>query len=297
MKKILFCTLLISLLSGCSNKIDKPNYDQYLYEITDQDGHKDYLFGSSHVGDSRIYTITPKLEEVLLNIDSLVLEVNPMELELKMTYDSTYATDNPADLYASEEILKLFNEDSYGIKFDTSMYNAMTINALALLQFGHEVPFVALGGTGVTGMDRFLAKEAQKNNVPIKEIEGVEKQFNMIKELSKIAPNYFLEATMDTDKIKEDAKLILEAYENANKDTLYALLSDYESDRYSEEAELAKKYLLTDRNHLFYEYLASHLLNDQTELIAVGAVHIYGDDGLMARLKDSGYSVRCLEQD
>lgn len=49
--------------------------------------------------------------------------------------------------------------------------------------------------------------------------------------------------------------------------------------------------LLVDRNHNWLPQIERMLSNDDTELVLFGALHLVGDDGLLALLKSRGYDL------
>lgn len=296
MKKGLIWIVLFTFLTGCQSNPDDLDYDSYLYEISDQNGHKDYLLGSLHTNDRKVYEMTPQLEEVFYQIDSLALEANPMEIDLAMTYDTSCMTDNPASLYAQPETLAAWSDKKAFSNLDPTVYNVLTINAVVKMQYAYEIPFLAVGGTGVTGIDRLLATTAQSADLPIWEIEGVDRQLNMMKELSAIAPDFFMEQILDLEKIANDAQIIQNSYQNKDIETLMQLLTGFESQHYAEQAEAAKQYLVHERNRFYLSAIEDYLEDDACTLIAIGVYHLYGTDGMIEQLTSKGYQVRCLKE-
>lgn len=299
MKKLLSMSLVLALLTGCGSNENTPvanDLDQYMYEITDQNGNKDYMLGAYHRRNGKIYTVSSMIENAFLESDELIIEASPMEIEIQMVNDESYATTNKVNDVADSKTLEAFSKIPEYKNYDTNLYNAMTIYTLIAINNNCEVPFVALASTGINGIERYLAETAVKTKKPIIELEGANRQIEMMKELSKIAPNYLLEKTLDKELLQDNGKKMYEAYLAANYDELYQLLTDYKSNNYPDEAAQIKDYLVDQRNTNFYQQISKYVEDDKTQFMVISIAQLYGDHGLIKLLESDGYSIKLLTQ-
>lgn len=301
MKKLFILCISIFLIvgCGCTSNEEKSNFnfDHFVYEITSPSGKTDYLFGALRLTNKYIYEVSPNLEKAASDADVYVFEASPLKANVDLDIFTTdYVNQNPLANYASSEMLQTYNETPYLKKYDANLYNGMIIYASELINYNHEIPFLIVGGTGVQSPDKYLDGQAKNFNKDILELEGIDRQIEILLTTSIKAPNYLIEKMINNkDKFVENGQIIRDAYQTGDSETLYNLLTNYESENYADEAAWLKQYLITDRNTYFFNEICSLIDNDTKELISVGVVHLLGDDGLLNMLEIAGYKITLIQ--
>ena len=161
-----------------------------LYKVTGENGQQMWLFGTIHVGDDRTGYLPQELVDALLSADALALECDTEGFEAKLEKDSRlaqrvsaayYYTDGTpaeeyfldAELYAkSVQLLKAAGSYSYMSKMMKPELWSSTIENFFLRQ-GHRL-------TSQKGLEARLTKIAQENDIPLREVESVIFQIEMM---------------------------------------------------------------------------------------------------------------------
>ena len=81
---------------------------------------------------------------------------------------------------------------------------------------------------------------------------------------------------------------MLKAYQQQDLAKLYSFVKEEDADfKFFEEDFLIK------RNHNWVNKIKKQI-NEETSFIAVGAAHLYGEEGLVALLRKEGYTVKAI---
>ena len=135
------------------------------------------------------------------------------------------------------------------------------------------------------GVDRALIKEFPRRHVV--ELEGARAQFEAFDGLSESAQRAMLAAIVEDSKADPATR--------AQPVRLYLAGDDAGLDALSREGMLGtaeiREALLTRRNADWVPKIEKLLADDDRPLIAVGAAHMVGEDGLVALLEAKGYRV------
>lgn len=148
------------------------------------------------------------------------------------------------------------------------------------------------------GIDELLIKAAKAQNKPMVGLEGME-TFGMIKQaISEDVAIRGIDALLaHQDVARNDTKELVDLYNQRQIRTLWD--KGYNGWQKSptipeQDRELMKQFLndmmLTQRNHNWMSKLTK-MLPEQSHTIAVGMLHLFGDDGLIQLLRKEGYTV------
>jgi len=138
------------------------------------------------------------------------------------------------------------------------------------------------------GIEMQLTKKAAKDGKPITGLETMEEQLNFFAGLDEKAELEFLTSTLDELKnLQSEMGELMNAWRQGDENKLMRLMQS--------EIKGHEKFfnlLLTERNKRWISKLRSILDGgDENVLVAVGALHLVGDDGVVALLRRAGYKV------
>ncbi len=137
-----------------------------------------------------------------------------------------------------------------------------------------------------TPMDMYFQNEAKSGGKKLIGLETFEVQVNAL--FQQFSPQRQAEMLVDFVKDKEKAKSELitmnKYYRAGDLSKLQLLLSDQS---YSESEA---KVMLDDRNKKWMDQLPQ-LMKEQQTFVAVGALHLAGENGLVSLLRSAGYTV------
>ena len=140
-------------------------------------------------------------------------------------------------------------------------------------------------------LDSFFQQIAEQKKIPIIGLETIEKQIDLLFNSLSLERQSFLliGAIKSTQEIEDEIKTINNLYK---KGDLNALLSLYQNDTTKYAATQQEQFeLLDNRNHEWSKKIPQ-LIHQKPCFIAVGALHLPGENGLITLLRKAGYRVK-----
>lgn len=137
-------------------------------------------------------------------------------------------------------------------------------------------------------LDRTLQTEMQKAGKTIGELETIEKQCEVLFNSNpiRIQAKTLVDLLSNPDKAGIEAKKMTDAYMIGD----LAAVAEIETNENDPEEKAWLEHLLYERNASWLKQIPE-LLEKRSTLIAVGALHLVGDKGLIQGLKNMGYVV------
>lgn len=283
--------LILVALAACSNDrgkeaADWPPPNPLLYEIAAADGTvQGWMFGTIHALPDDIDWRTPAIGRVIDAADFLVVEIGAVTGRDKGT--SVYASlaqspglppiaqRLPAELRPQLAALL----DRGGLEAEAFATEESWAAAIALAR-------IDATGDPANGVDRALIAEFAGR--PQRQLEGLRGQLAIFDRLPETAQSAMLAAVVrDSDAARRDPGRLQRAWISGDEATIEA--STREGILADPELRAA---LLTRRNHRWVAALVPLLAEAPRPLIAVGAAHLVGPEGLAALLADEGYRIR-----
>ena len=250
-----------------------------------------YLLGSVHMLKPTDSALPPEVLSAYERCKALV-----MELDLN-------DADAEALLGSSVELAMLPEGQSLSEVLGTELYGELAAHAKSL---GMEPELMdrfqpwfaalaleqtALGKSGFeagAGVDEQFAQRAQADGKPIIALETVDEQLGFFAHLSMEQQRQYLRATLkDLDTEASDAAVRVAAWQRGDSAELERLMRKESADN----PELFRM-LTTERNRRWLSRITELLHDDQDYLVIVGALHLVGDDGLVALLRNQGFKIQ-----
>jgi uncharacterized protein YbaP (TraB family) len=285
-----------ALLAGATCLAHAEPPKPLLWKVSDADNSV-YLLGSFHLLKPSDYPLAPAAYAALDDAERVLFELSPAELEdpalgrqmaaAAMRRDGTTLQQSlPPETWA--QLVAFANKRQVPIDnlqpFEP--WYASLIVALTELAAGGLDPSL--------GLDRHMAGRATQAGKPT---AGLETGAQQIEVFDGMAPALQLQALQDT--LEESAGMESEV------DKLHALWRAGDADGLFEAtgAEMKREYpalyqrVNVDRNQAWLPRLKAALDQsaDDDVLVVVGALHLLGEDGVVARLAAEGYTVERLE--
>lgn len=273
-----------------------------LWEVSDDADRSNrlYLLGSFHLLRASDYPLAPEVDAAYADAESLLFELSPAELESPDFGRRMQAAAQREDGRRLDEAL--------GPELAAQLWQWLEANGHALGEAASQVQdydawFVGLlvsltelgrhGLDPALGLDRHLGRRASADGKPASGLETGAQQIA------------FLDAmpAMDQRQLLEEA--LAEAGDRTRIDRLHAdwrrgdaeaLWTTMGAEMRREHPELYRR-MNAERNRAWLPALERRLApaaGDDDTLVVVGALHLLGEDGLVALLRDKGYRVRRL---
>lgn len=313
---LLFLFFAVSFCSGCrgcSNVQLDSQKDGMLWEISGNGlSHKSYLFGTMH-GDGHnykleeIFTAFPQLREILGNVSCIYLEQSKdfndsavvadcvasasvfVKADEANEYNALPLGESYRGLYDSREKFRLV-DNFFSEKLRRSSYTqfkpAYWVERLRQNRMK--------GNAKAVSVDDCLYHYALQKNIKVSGLETYEESARALVEATRDSAEYL-------KSLKEQAADLYEVI--AQMEKVAASTSSYEMYLSDDLEKLYTKNLSFIPNEVYEQKMGAErnnrwlrkiedILKDRTCLIAVGAMHLPGDKGLIALLRAKGYNVQ-----
>ena len=316
---LFFAVSFCSGCRGCSNVQLDSQTDGMLWEISGNGlPHKSYLFGTMH-GDGHnykleeIFTAFPQLREVLGNVSCIYLEQSKdfndsavvadcvasasvfVKADEANEYNALPLGESYQGLYDSREKFRLV-DNFFCEKLRRSSYTqfkpAYWVERLRLNRMK--------GNAKAVSVDDCLYHYALQKNIKVSGLETYEESARDLVEATRDSAEYL-------KSLKEQAADLYDAIVQMEKiaqmEKVSASTSSYEMYLSGDLEKLYSKNLSFIPNEVYELKMGAErnnrwlrkiedILKDRTCLIAVGAMHLPGDKGLIALLRTKGYDVQ-----
>lgn len=280
--------LLALLLASCQQKdAARPA----LWQVDGPGGERAWLLGTIHALPNPISLDSPAFDRAISEATSLVVEVAALDDDertgLAFHRLSAIAAAPPiGDRTAPADRLALAKlmQDA---KLPADRFNQMDTWAAALA-LGQTIS-ARSGDDSGNGADRLILRKMKGK--PLAEFEGAERQLAIFDALPEAEQRDLLSSVIRSAATAQaDGRKLQQAWLNGDVAALEAL--DHQGLLADPELRDA---LLVRRNAAWIAELRQRLQRGDRPLVAVGALHIVGKDGLVARLQAQGFKVTRLQ--
>ena len=266
--------------------------DPAFYRIS-KGNEQHWLLGSIHAGKPSLYPLPDPVERAWQQSRALVMEVDMTHISqaqwqemgaiTRLVDGKTLKDHLPMDLYRRTLIAAGQNGLTEAMLAPLRpWFAAITLTQAALERTGYRGEF---------GVDQHFAKRANDGGKPI---VGLETLLEQLGYLASVGDNQtlMLESTLDElPELEKGFTEVMAAWQNGDQATLINLLKE----------EMAppklqvwlEQTLLAERNR---NWVAKWPSLPSESFIVVGALHLYGEQGLLALLEQQGWRITPLTE-
>lgn len=264
-----------------------------LYKV-EKNGTSSYLFGTVHVGDASMKGLPANVTKAIDKSDEVIVEVDiskltPMQMQqrsmpfMMLKGGKTLQTELSKQNYS--KLKGYFSKKS----IDIAMFNGLKPWAVMVTMM--QIEFQNAGFSDQTGIDKQVLAYAKDHNIKIGELETLEQQLQMFDGMALLSNEMIEETFEQLADINTYFIKLVNAWKNGDMDTL----TEYYNMSFDESnyGEISEQVMLVNRNDKWVEQLVPRLTKEKL-FIAVGALHLPEQHGLIKQLKDKGFSVTRL---
>jgi len=260
--------------------------DALLWKVSKAGSSSSYIFGTIHVSDPEITNLPEAVKSALINSDTFVMEALPNPEDVLTLSQMMF--------YMDGTTLSEFLDDELFLRTATVLSEfQLPIEAVAIMRPWAAFLMMNYPADNPMPLDLKLLEIAMGQGAKTAGLETLSEQGAVF---SEMALNDQLRLLLDTvcnynlvaQGIEEMKQFYLE------KD-LNGLLAASAQHPYADEPlykDLNKR-LLTDRNKLMIDRMQQFLQKGDA-FIAVGALHLPGDDGIVESLNQLGYEITAI---
>ena len=276
-----------------------PNGEARLWKIEKAGLKPSYLFGTMHMTDPRVISLTPEAQAVYDGADTVVIETTEIldekkaaaalfaKPELMMFTDATTLSSlvKPEDLPALEKGLA-----ERGIPL-------VTVNKMKPWMIAGLVALPACELKRKKGGAPFLDIKLAKDAVAAgKKIDGLETMSEQIEAMARLPIAFHVQGLVDTVKLGDEMENIMETMIVLYTEGRTGMIMPFLKSVAPEGADDSAKYgdfeevMINARNGIMAKR-AEQILANGNAFIAVGAMHLPGSQGLVEKFRSAGYTV------
>ena len=283
-----FLLLQVMLIAGlASQAVAGTGRDHgLLWEIRGDGTTSSYLFGTIHSDDPDVLRLAAPVRQAFDGADSVILEVL-MDMEAMVSSSS-------AMLLLDGRMLS----DIIGRTLFEKTASAVSTRGIPEVVLERMKPWAAATTLSVplpeTGqvLDLKLFQEAEQAGKQLHGLETIREQFDVFDTMPERDQVVLLKDTVDNlDTIAEMNADLLSAWKRRD---LAAMMAISDASMRTGDQRMAREFeqrLITDRNRLMADRVEPYL-QQGSAFIAVGALHLPGDNGLLGLLESRGYTIR-----
>jgi uncharacterized protein YbaP (TraB family) len=281
----LLAVVLFFLLAAITHA-DTDRSHGLLWEISKTGQVPSHLFGTIHSEDPEVVDLPAPVRQVFDAANSVVLEM---------------LMDNEAMMYSSTAMLMLDGRslsDVLGMPLYKQIAEAIASRGIPELVLNRMKPWavaVTLSTPALeTGqvLDLVLYQDALQQLKAVYGLETIREQLDLFDAMPESDQVTLLKDAIDNlpelDAMNAD---LLAVYKQRDLDGLLAI---NETSMQTGDQRLAKDFqqrVIIDRNHRMAERMQPYLQQGKA-FVAVGALHLPGEEGLLSLLEQQGYTVR-----
>jgi uncharacterized protein len=296
MKGIKLSSILftVSSLFSCQSKsqLNFPTADKsLLWEVTGKDLTKPvFIYGTMHLLCESDAVLSDNLKKVIAAADEIYFEIDMDDIGQllsgftlgKMKDDTTISQLLSEDEY--QRIEHFFSQNGLGVQL--KMFNHMQPMLVSSLVYQAILPC-----DQTDGIEMNIMKVAKQNTKEIKGLETTAFQVSLIDQIPYHQQAQELLYSIDSissTKLENDEMTRIYKEQDIDKLLDYSLKTD------AGTTEEVQDVMINQRNKNWAEQFPN-ITKNKTLLIAVGAGHLGGKQGLVNLLKEKGYNLRAVQ--
>ena len=283
-----------------ANKLE--NTEALLWKVEKAGVGPNYLFGTIHMSDPRLTTLSEKVKAAIGGSKALALEVADLSdaamaaamggaAEL-LTYTDGRNLESQLSPEEFKKVQELLMKSGMPAEF-AGVFKPWLVSTLLAVSECERKQIAA----GATVLDMKIAEEAQKHGLKVTGLETIQQQLSALAsvpedqqlQMLKVGLKY---ADRSPDLMETLVQMYLKHQIGAAMPFQIALALKHGTPASAFDG--FSKALLVERNARMRD-AAKPLLDAGDAFIAIGALHLPGETGLVRLLRDAGYTVTAVE--
>ena len=285
--------LAIGALAGRATAEETLPFSQgVLWEVAREGARPSYLFGTVHSSDERITALPPAVADVFEGSERLAIEaLIDTGAILKLSRAMLLPPNERLDALLSESQTEKLEAAATHFKMPMSMVTRFKPWGVMLL-FSLPPEEHLRAASGLKPLDETLRVKAEAAGKPVVGLETIDEQFATLDGMSREDQIQMLGTTLDqAAQIEQVFAALRDAYLARDLAAIYDIMNAAKAEDESGAVLRFEQRLLVERNRRMVERMAG-LLQEGNAFVAVGALHLPGEQGVLQLLADAGYAVK-----
>lgn len=244
------------------------------------------LFGTIHITKPDWLPLPQTISQQLTAADALAVELDmkdPKTVSETMQYMAALGTADthlstmltPKELKKAKELLGPMADGVLQMKPWLVAVTAIYIRTQKL-------------GFSDTAIEEILSRQARNEQKPVIALETVAQQFAVFEQLTAEEEKTFLQQSLlnDDETFKKEIELTVKVWKNNDKQAANQLL-----EKFKNTTPRLYQAMFEQRNRLMVKRIEQINQQHSALMVAVGALHLYGTNGVIDLLEGKGYSI------
>ena len=260
-----------------------------LWKVSKGDDHL-FIGGTIHMLSKSDFPLPPEFEAIYKQSEQLVFETDMKKLQdpdiqMKMMQKMTYQDGSTLKDHLKPETYKALEDYTGTAGIPMMMINNFKPGMAATMLTVFELKKLGVDSEGV---DNFYNNKASKDNKTLGKLETIESQINFLSSMGEKDPDGFIMYTLrDMKKLPKIFNDMKTAWKTGDTQKLIEVgITPIKS-----EFPDIYQNLIVKRNNAWIPQIETMMKTKEIEMILVGALHLAGDDSVLAQLKKLGYTI------
>lgn len=270
---------------------ERPYGQGLLWRVEKPGEPASYVYGTMHSADERIVDLPEPVAQAFAESEAVVLELVMGGDSAAQLTQALVLTDGSVlpDIVGDERFARI---TEIGTRYGMAPAQLQLFRPWAVMTFFSVPPQeMVRQAQGNLPLDQALQAQAQALDKEVEGLETISEQLAVFGELSPEDQIALLDVALDLnpqiEALYEDMK---RAYLAGDLDGLHEMADRQSAGADPELTALFEDRLIDTRNRLMVERMADRLAQGKA-FVAVGALHLSGETGILNLLADQGYSV------
>ncbi|MFH0757434.1 MAG: TraB/GumN family protein [Bacteroidota bacterium] len=252
-------------------------------------GNTIYIGGTMHLLSPEDYPLPVEFDSAYAWSDGLVLEADLKKMEdpavvQRMMSMAMYQDERTLQSVLSEKVYRRLEAACAKIEVPITSLSRFKPTMVMLII---SVTKMQQSGSTSAGVDQYYLSMALADRKPLLFLETVDSQLEMLfGEEDENEDQVVLQFLDELDQMDALGAELKANWLRGNE----KIFRDLQKEMKKEYPEVYDQ-VLADRNNNWITTIDSYLDNEEVELVLVGALHVFGTDGIIRMLKKKGYKV------
>ncbi len=256
-----------------------------LWRVDGKGAPASHVFGTIHLADARVTTLPPAVAREFKQARSLTIEAGAGSSSLATLANRMIYTDG-RDLpgVAGEALYKRVAALSIGLGLPEVAVRIFKPWAMTLLLSAPQQDPTRV-------LDYVLASLAQDQGKPVLELESLDEQVSVFESMSEPDQVALLQhAVANYERLPQVIERLIAAYLKRDLAAMARISDEGVGEDMKRIREIFMQRLIVERNTRMVERMEASL-GQGGAFVAVGALHLYGERGVLAQLERRGWKV------
>ncbi len=286
--------ITMAMTAWVSAKEKTDTFEQGLFWKIEKDGeYVGHIFGTLHMNDERIGVLHEKVNKVLDESNSFAMEAfpsdhywNPYQGGQLIKHDMVLPKGETLEALVGKKTYQEIEEVLSGLGMEPKFIN--TLRPWAAMR-----SFAVKAESNAMILDYALLERAAEQRKELFQVESIEEFIVTLQEMPLEAQIALLKFTVASyGEMRNIIDDMLDAYLKQDLKAMYQISTRFIPDEPENKQwrDIYLKHVIEIRNIVMEHYMRAPMRRKDT-FIAVGAVHLYGDKGVLSLMEKDGYTV------